>query len=418
MALLPKKIDISWIAHASRIQSRIDALAAISDQKGIIVRTFLSEAALRANQVVGGWMREAGMNTSEDRVGNLLGQTQPVAGDAIFLLGSHLDTVRNAGRFDGPLGVLLAIEAVDILKSANVVLPFALAVAGFSDEEGVRFQNAYIGSKAFSGLLTAKELAIADRDGLTLREVVEQLSEHEFVPPGPTFAPDRITGYLEVHIEQGPVLENEGRAVGVVTAVAGQLRCRLTWTGKASHAGTTPVPLRRDALFGAAEFIREVERAPELFEGLLATVGRLAIQPNVSNVVPALVTHTLDVRHQLDSVLDGARTWLEQRAAEIAKARRLELTWETLQASPAKECDAALSRRLLGVVETVTGSRRLLPSGAGHDAAILATLFPVAMLFVRCREGLSHHPDEFVSLEDIGVALQVTVEFLRSWELI
>ena len=410
-------LDIPWDSHASRIQERIDALAAITDERGMITRTFLSDATLRANQVVAGWMREAGLTTSEDCVGNLLGLSQTGLRDPVFLLGSHLDSVRNAGRFDGPLGVLLAIEAVDLLRSANVVLPFSLGVAGFSDEEGVRFQNAYIGSKAFCGMLTAKELAMPDRDGLTLQEVVERWSGNKFVPTGPTFALDRFAGYLEVHIEQGPVLENEGFAVGVVTAVAGQLRCRLTWTGRASHAGTTPVPLRRDALAGAAEVIGEVEKGAEKFGGLMATVGRLAIEPNVSNVVPAWVTHTLDVRHPSDSILHEACAWLERRASEIARARRLDFTWEILQAVEARECDAALSRRLLDVVERVTGSKRLLPSGAGHDAAILARLFPVAMLFVRCREGLSHHPDEFVSLEDIGVALQVTVEFLCSWEL-
>jgi allantoate deiminase len=411
-------LDISWNAHASRIQSRLDALAAITDEKGTIQRTFLSEAALRANHLVGGWMQEAGLATSEDRVGNLLGQSKTGAGESIFLLGSHLDTVRNAGRFDGPLGVLLAIEAVEILRSANVMLPFSLAVAGFSDEEGVRFQNAYIGSKAFCGLLELKELDIRDRDGLTLREVVERSSGPGFVPPGPTFTPDLLAGYLEVHMEQGPVLENEGFAVGVVTAIAGQLRCRLTWTGKACHAGTTPAPLRRDALVGAAEFICDVEKALGRFGGLVATVGRLTIQPNVSNVVPAIVTHTLDVRHQSDTVLNEACAWLEYRARQIAKARRLGIAWEVLQATPAKKCDPTLSQRLLGVVQTVTGSNCLLPSGAGHDAATLASLFPVAMLFVRCREGLSHHPDEFVALEDISVALQVTVEFLHSWELI
>jgi allantoate deiminase len=347
-----------------------------------------------------------------------LGQSETDSGESIFLLGSHLDTVRNAGRFDGPLGVLLAIEAVEILRSANVMLPFSPAVAGFSDEEGVRFQNAYIGSKAFCGLLELKELDMRDRDGLTLREVVERLSGAGFVPPGPTFTSGRLAGYLEVHMEQGPVLENEGLAVGVVTAIAAQLRCRLTWTGKASHAGTTPAPLRRDALVGAAEFICEVEKALGGFGGLVATVGRLAIQPNVSNVVPAIVTHTLDVRHQSDTVLNEACAWLEHRSSQIAKARRLGIAWEVLQVTPAKKCDPALSERLLGVVQTVTGSNRLLPSGAGHDAATLASLFPVAMLFVRCREGLSHHPDEFVSLDDINVALQVTVEFLRSWELI
>jgi allantoate deiminase len=409
--------DIFWGRHASRIQDRIDALAAVTDEKGVITRTFLSDATVRANQMVGGWMREAGMATTEDQVGNLLGRSPASSGGTIFLLGSHLDSVRNAGRFDGTLGVLLAIEAVEVLRSANVGLPFSLGVAGFSDEEGVRFQNAYIGSKTFCGLLTLPELAMRDRGGLTLREVVERRTGVEFVPPGPTFAPGDLAGYLEVHIEQGPVLENEGLALGVVTAVAGQLRCRLNWTGKASHAGTTPAPLRRDALAGTAEFIREVEKGPAMFAGLMATVGRLAIQPNVSNVVPALVTHTLDLRHQSDAVLNEACGWLEQRAVKIADRRRLDFTWEILQATPAKGCDVALSRRLLDTVEKATGSSRLLLSGAGHDAAILAPFFPVAILFVRCREGLSHHPDESVSLEDIGVALQVTVEFLRSWEL-
>ena len=410
-------LDISWNTHASRIQDRLDALAAITEEKGVITRTFLSEATLRANQVVARWMREAGLTTSEDRVANLVGQSPAGSGDPVFLLGSHLDSVRNAGRFDGPLGVVLAIEAVEILRSAGVVLPFSLGVVGFSDEEGVRFQSAYIGSKAFCGLLTLKELTLTDRNGQTLREVLERWSGTEFVLPNPTFASGRLAGFFEVHLEQGPVLESEGLAVGVVTGIAGQLRCRLTWTGKASHAGTTPAPLRRDALAGAAEFIREVEKGSEKFSGLMATVGRLAIEPNVSNVVPGRVTHTLDVRHQSDSVLNVASAWLEHRAGTIARERRLDFSWEILQATTARECDPALSRRLLGVVERVTGSTRLLPSGAGHDAGILVPMLPAAMLFVRCREGLSHHPDEFVSLEDIAVALQVTVEFLRSWEL-
>src|SRR3984957_6860390 len=303
----------------------------------MITRPFLSEATLHANRVVAGWMGDAGLATSEDRVGNLLGQSRSIAGDSIFLLGSHLDSVRNAGRFDGPLGVLLAIEAVDLLRSANVMLPFRFGVAGFSDEEGVRFQNAYIGSKAFCGMLTSKELAMPDRDGLTLQDVVEKWSGTKFFLPGPTFSLDRFAGYLEVHIEQGPVLENEGFAVGVVTAIAGQLRCCLTWTGKASHAGTTPAPLRRDALVGAAEFIGNREKASAQFDGLRATVGRFAVQPNVSNVVPAFVTHTLDLRHRSDSILEDSRVWLERRAGEIAKARRLALVWEILQATPAKE---------------------------------------------------------------------------------
>ena len=408
-------LNISWNTSVLRIQNRIDALAAITDEEGIISRTFLSEATLRANRVVAGWMREAGLTTSEDQMGNLLGQSQSRPGDSVFLLGSHLDSVRNAGRFDGPLGVLLAIEAVDILRSARIVLPYSLAVVGFSDEEGVRFQSAYLGSKAFTGLLTSNELAMVDRDGLTVQEVVERRTGTEFVPLGPKFAPGSLAGYLEVHIEQGPVLEKERFAVGVVTAVAGQARCRLTWTGKASHAGTTPAAWRRDALTGAAEFICEVEKGLDKFGGLMATVGQLEIEPNVSNVIPARVTHSLDVRHQSDSVLNEACANLERRAHEIAKARGLDFRWEILQATTSIKCDPVLSLRLLAAVEAVTGSHCQLPSGAGHDAAILARLFPVTMLFVRCRGGLSHHPDEFVSLEDIGIALQVTVEFLCSW---
>jgi allantoate deiminase len=412
------KTDQAWNTHAARIQDRIDTLASITDETGKITRTFLSPAMQKANQVVAEWMREAGLAVAEDRAGNLVGQSAADPCGPVFLLGSHLDTVRNAGRFDGPLGVLLAIEAADILRSNGVEMPFALAVVGFSDEEGVRFQNAYIGSKAFCGLLTPNELAMPDRSGLTLRQVLELRNGTEYFLSQPTVLLGRIIGYLEVHIEQGPVLAHEGLPLGVVTAIAGQSRSRLAWTGKASHAGTTPTLLRRDALSGAAAFIREVEVASEKFTGLMATVGQLYVEPNVTNVVPERVVHSLDVRHQEDSVRNEASSWLAQRAARLATDRRLGFAWETLQVTEAKKCDSNLSRRLLGAVETVTGSARQLPSGAGHDAAILALLFPVAMLFVRCRDGLSHHPDEFVSLKDIRAALEVTVALLSSWESI
>jgi len=408
-------LDIPFQKHTSRIQRRVDQLATVTDEKGTITRTFLSPAMEHANHLVAGWMREAGLETREDSVGNLLGQS-PSSDAPIFLLGSHLDTVRNAGRFDGALGVILGIEAVEILRSAKVTLPFSLAVAGFADEEGVRFQNAYIGSKTFCGLLTSQELLKVDREGQKMLDVIEQWCGYKFSLPCPTFSRDELSGYLEVHMEQGPVLESEGLALGVVSAIAGQLRCELTWTGKASHAGTTPVGLRRDALAGAAEFIRSLDKASDEFTGLMATVGRLTVEPNVSNVVPARVIHTLDARHQSDSVLYEAGKWIERRANEIADSLRLDFRWEVLLASPARKCDELLSRKLLDAVTKVTGTSRILPSGAGHDAAILSPLYPAAVLFVRCRDGLSHHPDEFVSEEDIGMALRATIEFLRSWE--
>jgi allantoate deiminase len=371
---------------------------------------------INANQVVAEWMREAGLQVIEDALGNLIGETAGDTDDQIFLLGSHLDTVRNAGRFDGILGVILAIEAVDFLRTGGIRLPFSLAVVGFSDEEGVRFQNAYNGSKAFCGLITPRDLALRDRNGQTLRQLLEQLKEGRFTMPKARYSPERVAGYLEVHIEQGPVLEQEGLALGVVTAIAGQSRLRLTWTGRASHAGTTPVLLRQDALLGGASFILAVQEAALKFPDLMATVGQIFVEPNVSNVVPCRAVHSLDVRHKDDSVRNQACTWLEARAREIARLRQLQFAWETLQVTNAKKCDATVSRRLTDAMESVTGSTRQLPSGAGHDAAILSRLFPTAMLLIRCRRGVSHHPDEFVSLEDIAAALQVTIEFLTSWE--
>jgi allantoate deiminase len=409
--------DLDWDFRVARIQERIDELASITDEPGGITRTFLSPGMLQANQMVAKWMREAGLNTTEDAVGNILGELPGDPQNPLFVLGSHLDSVRNAGRFDGILGVVLAIEAVDLLRTGRVNLPFSLAVVGFSDEEGVRFQNAYLGSKAFCGLITPRDLAMHDQDGLTLRQVLERWKEGRFVMPKARYTPERVAGFLEVHIEQGPVLERENLALGVVSAIAGQSRIRLAWTGKASHAGTTPLSLRQDALVGAAAFILAVQEAAAKFGDLVATVGQIAVEPNVSNVVPSRAVHSLDVRHPDDSVRNQACAWLERRAREIARERQLQFEWETLQVTNAKKCDATVSRRLIDAMESVTGSTRQLPSGAGHDAAILSRLFPVAMLLVRCRHGLSHHPDEFVAPTDISAALKVTVEFLTSWEL-
>jgi len=408
--------DGTWNTRATRIQMRIDELASITDEPGVITRTFLSPGMLQVNKMVAEWMQDAGLTVSEDSVGNVLGEPPGNTDLPIFLLGSHLDTVRNAGRFDGILGVVLGIEVVDYLRTCGVSLPFSLGVAGFSDEEGVRFQNAYIGSKAFCGLITPRDLTMRDRKGVTLRQVLERWKEGRFVIPKARYTRERVAGFLEVHMEQGPVLEHEGLALGVVTAIAGQSRMRLTWMGKASHAGTTPAALRQDALVGAAAFVLGVQEAMVKFPGLVATVGQIFVEPNVSNVVPSRSIHSLDVRHQDDSARNQACTWLEARAREIARERQLQFEWETLQVTNAKKCDATLSRRLTDAMESVTGSTWQLPSGAGHDTVILSRLFPVAMLLVRCRHGLSHHPDEFVALADIAAALEVTVEFLSSWE--
>ncbi|HXL27401.1 MAG TPA: Zn-dependent hydrolase, partial [Chthoniobacterales bacterium] len=330
----------------------------------------------------------------------------------ILLVGSHLDTVRNAGRYDGPLGVVLGIEVAHWARNAGHQFPFELAVVGFSDEEGVRFKTGFLGSSAFCGVLKSDDLKAIDANGVVLGSLLSDRMTEPLQIYRPTFPLERLIGYFEVHLEQGPVLEHRNRALGAVTAIAGQARLRCNWVGKAMHAGTTPVSLRKDALVGAAAFVQEVDRIARDWPGLMATVGELHVEPNVSNVVPASVTHSLDVRHQDDAIRVSAVNKLKESAAGIAAERSLGLEWKSLQDTNSTACDRRLNIPLRVAIEKVTGDLVDLPSGAGHDVVTLSRVCPVAMLFVRCRNGLSHHPDEFVALEDVTAALQATAEFL------
>src|SRR5580704_8155539 len=401
---------IDWPTRAQRISQRLERLAEITDEPGRLTRTLLSPAMTQATRLAARWMEEAGLQVSTDFIGNLIGRSPNASGKQVFLIGSHLDTVRDAGRFDGALGVVLGIELADIFRSGSD-LPFSLWVAAFSDEEGVRFQTAYLGSRAFCGLLHLEDLEVSNREG-SLRELLAGQS-HIGLPSG-VVSSNQLFAYFEVHIEQGPVLEARNLPVGVVTAIAGQSRLRFNWTGKAAHAGTTPITLRRDALLGAARFALQAETACARFPGLMATVGELSVSPNVSNVVPAQITHSLDVRHQDDAVRAAAVAWLGNEADQIAAERKLSLERLTVQETASVACDQKLTGELAAASKFVTGASLELPSGAGHDAAILSQLCPVAMLFVRCRDGLSHHPDEFVQLADIETALRTAVKFIES----
>lgn len=396
----------------------MDELGRVTDEPGKITRTFLSPAMRRANALVGGWMREAGLAVREDTVGNLIGRIEANAPGAnprakTLLLGSHLDTVRDAGRFDGPLGVLLPIVALAELRSRGIALPFAVEVLGFSEEEGVRFASAYLGSKGYSGRLRAADLKYRDAKNIS---IADALAEHaggkSFTLPKSTHRPSNLLGYIEVHIEQGPVLEAKRLAVGVVSAIAGQSRFKLTWTGKAGHAGTTPMVLRHDALAGAAEFTLAAEKLARRTAGLVATVGALSVSPGAANVIPGGVLHTLDVRHASDAARRKALFALGRLAAEIARRRGLKVAWQRTQDNGAVACSPDLTSRLTRSVTAVQGKTLSLVSGAGHDGVVMSALTPVAMLFVRCREGLSHHPDEYASPADLDVALRVMVDFL------
>lgn len=420
----------SWEQRAGRIEERLLELASITDEPGVLTRTFLSPAMGEANSRVKQWMQEAGLETQEDYAGNLVGRQRLNARNApaaagpsakrqskdgrspILLIGSHLDTVRNAGRYDGPLGVILGIEAIDWTRSAGRQFPFELAVVSFSDEEGVRFKTGFLGSSAFCGLLSGDDLTAIDAGGIALGSLLSNRIAETSQLHRPAFPLERLIGYFEVHLEQGPVLEHRDRALGAVTAIAGQARLRCIWTGQAAHAGTTPIDLRKDALVGAAAFIQEIDRVARGWPGLVATVGELHVEPNVSNVVPARATHFLDVRHQDNGSRIAAVNKLKEHAAAIAAERRLRLEWKILQDTNSTPCDARLNAPLRAAIQKVTGEVVDLPSGAGHDGVTLSRVCPVAMLFVRCRDGLSHHPDEFVNLSDITAALRTTVEFL------
>jgi allantoate deiminase len=394
---------------------RCDELGSISDEPGRLTRTFNSPAMSRANAVVGGWMREAGLEVREDAAFNVIGRwPSPRRGARTLLLGSHLDTVRDAGKYDGPLGVLVALAAVQHLRESSdaaigsnskrpVDLPFHVEVVGFSDEEGVRYQTAYLGSGAMAGTLTRKDLARINEKG------IERARRKR----------GELLAYIEAHIEQGPVLEQRDLPVGVVSAIAGQSRIRVEFHGRAGHAGTTPMGMRQDALCGAAEFVMAVERfaATPAQSGLVATVGQLSVEPGASNVIPGVVVLSLDVRHARDARRVAAVRKLEAAARAIARRRGLTLTWTPVQESAAVRCDPELTRVLSASAALQLAARGQavisLPSGAGHDAVALSSICPVAMLFVRCKGGVSHHPDESVRRADVECAIGVMAEAIR-----
>lgn len=392
----------------------LDELAQVTDEPGKLTRTFLSPAMGRANARVADWMRIAGLATRIDATGNLIGRLE-CAGNPrakTLLIGSHLDTVRDAGRFDGALGVLLPIVALAELRRRKVALPFAVEVLGFSEEEGVRFASAYLGSKGYSGQLRAADLRFSDAAGITVRAALEARNGGPFILPRSAHPARDLLGYIEVHIEQGPVLEAKKLPVGVVTAIAGQTRAKLVFRGHAGHAGTTPMNLRRDALAGAAEFTLAAESLAKRTPGLVATVGTISILPGAANVIPAEAAFSLDLRHPRDAVRRSALRQLRATAARITRRRKLSFTWTTTQDNAAVVCAPALAAALTASVRAVQGRSLALPSGAGHDAVVMSALTPVAMLFVRSRAGLSHHPDEYSSPADLAVAHDVVLDFL------
>lgn len=385
----------------------------MSDEPGRLTRLTWGPAWREAVGLVHGWMEEAGLPTRLDAVGNLMGRREGRrAGTPALLLGSHLDTVIDAGRFDGVLGVLLALAAVEELEVREKRPAFALEVVAFADEEGVRFPCALTGSRAMAGTLDPAVLGLTDRDGTTLAEALRACGLDPEGLAACARRPGEILGFLEAHIEQGPVLEQEGVAVGLVEAIVGATRLEVQVEGRTGHAGTVPMRLRRDALAGAAEMVLAVERLARGTEGLVATVGRLEVLPGAVNTIPGRVRFTIDLRSPEDGERTRVLADLEARLEEIACGRGLALQVVTTHEARAVRSDPKLLDALARAQARLGLPERRLVSGAGHDAMAIAAIAPVAMLFVRCREGISHDPAEYAAPADIEAALAVLVETL------
>jgi len=390
--------------------ARCATLGEISEEPDRLTRRVATPALARAGDVVAGWMEDAGMTTRRDAVGNVVGRHG--AGERPFVLGSHLDTVPNAGTFDGPLGIVAATAVVERLAAGGPQPSCPVEVVAFADEEGTRFGTSYLGSAAYIGALDPAWLDQVDADGITLRDAIRASGGDPDVAL--ETSPPELLGYLEVHIEQGPVLEREGLPVGVVTAIAGQTRARIVLTGQAGHAGTLPMDARHDALAAAAEAVLAVERHGRTEPGLVATVGALSLAPNVGNVVPGEVRMLLDLRHADDGVRRRSAEEVRADVEGIAAVRGVDADWTTRYETPAAVLDAMLRERLADGIRAEGLPVRELVSGAGHDAVVLSRICPAAMLFVRCAEGISHDPRESVSEEDVAVALDVLERAVRA----
>ena len=385
-------------------------LGEVSEEPDRLTRRVATPALASAADIVAGWMEQAGITTRRDWVGNVVGRYG--AGERPLVLGSHLDTVPNAGTFDGPLGIVAAIAVVERLAAGGPQPSCPVEVVAFADEEGTRFGTSYLGSAAYIGALDPAWLDQVDADGITLRDAIRDSGGDADLALEAS-APE-LVGYLEVHIEQGPVLEREGLPVGVVTAIAGQTRARIVLTGEAGHAGTLPMDARHDALAAPAEAVLAVERRGRAEPGLVATVGALSLSPNVGNVVPGEVRMLLDLRHADDGVRRRTAEEVRAEVEAIAAARDVDAGWTTRYDTPAAVLDTTLRGRLTAAVRELGLPVRELVSGAGHDAALLSRICPAAMLFVRCAEGISHDPRESVSEDDVAVALDVLERAVRA----
>jgi allantoate deiminase len=405
----------------SDILKQADVLAGFTEDAPLITRTYLSKEHKAAGEYLIGLMRDAGMNADFDPLGNIVGRYEAgVPFAPVVMTGSHQDSVRNAGKYDGLFGILSPIACVKELNRQGKRLPYTLEIVGFGDEEGVRFPATLVGSKAMAGQFDPAWLDKVDADGVTMRQAISDFGGDASLwkeLDRRNQQHGEVVAFVESHIEQGPVLLNEGLAVGVVTAISGATRMRLNVTGLAGHAGTVPMGARQDALAAAAEMILFVERFCTDNAGLVGTVGKLSVKPGAINVIPQDVEITIDVRSGDDATRAVALNAFATELPAIAKRRNVTLAIETLYDAGAAPCDPVLQKQFESAIAAQGIKPRYLPSGAGHDAMVFPVVAPMAMLFVRCgNNGISHHPDETMTAEDAEIATNVLLHFFENYQ--
>lgn len=415
--MTPNMTTEEAIIAAKRVMARCETLAAITSTPGQVTRVYLSPEHQRANMFVGEWMRAIGMTVWQDAVGNICGRYEGDIPDApALLLGSHLDTVRNAGKYDGILGVLTALEVVQHLHAHRQRMPFPIEIVGFADEEGTRFGITLLGSKGLTGQWEPNWLARKDAAGVTVQEALTHFGLDYKKIIDAKRAQSDFCGYLELHIEQGPCLEQANLALGVVTAINGARRLKCTFTGHAGHAGTVPMGQRKDASVAAAMWIVAVEQMTQASSPLVvATTGTIEVSPGAVNVIPGKVTVSLDIRAPEDTLVDRLLPQLLSKAEAICAERGLTFTSEEFYHISATPCEPVIEQRWHQAVKTVQGQSMSLPSGAGHDAIAIAEQWPVGMLFVRCDKGISHHPAESVIPADVALGIQAFTHVVTHW---
>jgi allantoate deiminase len=399
--------------------AQADELAEHSAERGKLTRLFLTPELRGASELVLRWMREAGMSARIDPIGNVVGRYEGLRpGLPALLMGSHLDTVRNAGKYDGMLGVIAAIACVKQLHRQGERLPFAIEVIGFGDEEGVRFGATLMGSRAVAGKFDPAWLDLKDGGGMTLAAALRAYGLDPGAIAAVAHRPENVLAYVELHIEQGPVLEAKSLPVGVVTAIAGVYRGEVTLTGMAGHAGTVPMGGRRDALAAAADCVLAVERlcGARAAEGVVGTVGRIEALPGAVNVIPGSARFSIDIRAPEDGVRRAAYQAVRTRIDAIAAHRGVTVEWRPLLEADAARCAPWLMDRIAAAVRAEGCSEFRLMSGAGHDGMALVGLCDIGMIFVRCKAGISHNPAEAITAEDADIGARVLLRFIRDFE--